>query len=206
FVAEIILTDELPNGSGFVRHLFNNFEEVLSDTIAPPSEKLYLKLIHDGKHSNSCKDSCYDCLKVYRNMNYHSLLDWRLALSMIRLMNDETFVCGTDRNFDYVELKHWLKDAILLRDSFLQSFGYKHKSDLNGLPLIRWGQGMKNIIVIVHPFWNVSNLNYEENWLARTFTSLKKEVNGSGGSLSIIDTFNLHRRPGWCYEKLVIRE
>lgn len=205
FVAEIVLTDELPNGSGFVRHLFNNFKTILSETISPTHERTYLKKIHSDSHSSLCQDSCYECLKVYRNMNYHSLLDWRLALSMIRMMNDETYVCGADMNFDFVELRGWLENAKSLRDSFVQSFGYTHRGDVNGLPIIKWGADKKNIIVIVHPFWNVANLNYEENWLAQTITALRKEVAISGGSLSIIDTFNLHRRPGWCYEKLVIR-
>ncbi|MBU0488560.1 MAG: hypothetical protein KKD31_11490 [Bacteroidetes bacterium] len=204
-VAEIILTDELPNGSGFVRHLFKNFETILSDAILPPDEKVYLKKIHSDSHSGSCYDSCYECLKVYRNMNYHSLLDWRLALSIMRMMNDETFICGADKNFDFVELRGWLNNAASLRDSFVQSFGYKYPADENGLPIIKWGADKKNIIVIVHPFWNVANLNFDENWLAKTITGLIKYVAASGGSLSIIDTFNLHRRPGWCYEKLVIR-
>ncbi|MDB5203577.1 MAG: box helicase [Ferruginibacter sp.] len=206
FVAEIILTDELPNGSGFVRHLFKNFERILSDTISPPEEMVYLKKIHSDSHSGSCYDSCYECLKVYRNMNYHSLLDWRLAVSMMRMMNDEKFVCGADKNFDFVELRGWLGNAASLRDSFAQSFGYTHKADENELPIIKWGPGKKNIIAIVHPFWNVANLNYDENWLAITITALRKYVGASGGSLSIIDTFNLHRRPGWCYEKLIIRQ
>lgn len=205
FVAEIILTDELPNGSGFVRYLYKNFEAILSETILPSDEKVYLKKIHSDSHSGSCYDSCYECLKVYRNMNYHSLLDWRLALSVMRMMHNETFVCGADKNFDFVELRGWLDNAISLRDSFIQSFGYTHKGDENGLPIIKWGADKKNIIVIVHPFWNVANLNYDENWLAKTITALRKYVAASGGSLSIIDTFNLHRRPGWCYEKLVIR-
>ena len=205
FVAEIILTDELPNGSGFVRHLFDNFETILSDSIAPSDDKVYLKKIHSDSHSNSCKDSCYECLKVYRNMNYHSLLDWRLALSMLRTMHDESFVCGADYNFDFIELKDWLSTAIGLRNTFAQSFGYKNNEEENGLPIIKWGANKKNVIAIVHPFWNVSNLNYDENWLAKTFTALRKYVGSTGGSLSIIDTFNLLRRPGWCYEKLIIR-
>ena len=98
-----------------------------------------------------------------------------------------------------------LENAKDLRDSFVQGFGYTHKEEVNGLPIIKWGQDKKNIIVIVHPFWSVSNLNYNENWLAKTMTAQKRYVAASGGSLSIIDTFNLHRRPGWCYEKLVIR-
>ena len=138
-------------------------------------------------------------------MNYHSLRDWRLALSMLRMMHDKTFICGADKNFDIVELIDWLETATRLRDSFVDSFGYTHKEDVNGLPIIKWGADKKNIIAIVHPFWNVSNLNYDENWLAKTITALRKDVSSSGGSLSMIDTFNLHRRPGWCYEKLVIR-
>lgn len=211
FVAEIILTDELPNGSGFVRHLYKNFETIITETISPTEKTIFLNGIHSDSHSNSCKDSCYECLKVYRNMNYHSLLDWRLALSMIRMMHDKAYVCGADKDFDggnknFVELKGWLDNAKGLRDSFAQSFDYSHKEEVNELPIIKWGINKKNIIVIVHPFWNVTNLNYDENWLAKTFTELRKYISSSGGTLSIIDTFNLHRRPGWCYEKLVIRQ
>jgi len=204
FVAEIILTDELPNGSGFVRHLFDNYETILSDAINPPDENVYLKKIHSDSHLESCKDSCYECLKVYRNMNYHSLLDWRLALSMMRAMNDETFLCGADGNFDFVELRDWHSSAQQMRNTFAESFGYRHTDEINGLPIIRH-LNRNSIIAFVHPFWNVTNLNYDENWLARTMTEIRKQVSNAGGSLSIIDTFNLHRRPGWCYEKLVTK-
>ncbi|MBK8380602.1 MAG: DUF1998 domain-containing protein [Ignavibacteria bacterium] len=79
-VAEIILTDELPNGSGFVRYLYNNFQNILAEAMIPPDPTTYLGKIHSATHQHSCKDACYDCLKVYRNMNYHSLLDWKLGL------------------------------------------------------------------------------------------------------------------------------
>ena len=207
FVAEIILTDELPNGSGFVRHLYKNFETILSDAISPPDDKVYLKKIHSDSHSGSCYDSCYECLKVYRNMNYHSLLDWRLALSMMRMMHDNKFVCGADKNFDFVELKGWLENTKVHRNMFAESFFYDSKyscEEIEGLPIIKWKQ-MKSIIVFVHPFWNVSNLNYDENWLAKAMTEVKTFATSNRGSVSIIDTFNLHRRPGWCYEKLLIR-
>jgi DEAD/DEAH box helicase domain-containing protein len=58
-------------------------------------------------------------LKVYRNMNYHSLLDWRLGVAMMRVMSDSTFVCGTDGNFNqFIELRDWLAFATELRNSF----------------------------------------------------------------------------------------
>lgn len=204
-IAEIILTDELPNGSGFVRYLYNNFQNILTETMNPPDQNNYLGKIHSHSHNNKCKDACYDCLKVYRNMNYHSLLDWRLGVAMMHVMSDPTFVCGTDGNFNqYVELRDWHAFAKELRNSFAQSFGFTHLSEINGLPVINFGKNQKNVIMIVHPFWDLRNIR-EANWLAEVKAEIDEYASSRNGTVSIIDTFNLHRRPGWCYEKLVSR-
>ena len=58
--------------------------------------------------------------------------------------------------------------------------------------------------MIVHPFWNLRNFS-EANWLAEIYNEVKENVDSNGGKISIIDSFNLHRRPGWCYEKLIER-
>jgi Lhr-like helicase len=203
-IAEIILTDELPNGSGFVRHLYNNFQSVLIEAMSPSNTNSYLGKIHSQIHQKKCDDACYDCLKVYRNMNYHSLLDWRLGISMLRVMNDSNFVCGTDSNFNFVELNDWLAFATELRNSFALSFGFSNIAEINGLPIIKFGRNQKHIIMIVHPFWDLRNIR-EANWLAEIKAEIDEYVTQTGGSISIVDTFNLHRRPGWCYERLVVR-
>ncbi|WPV65414.1 DEAD/DEAH box helicase [Chitinophaga sp. LS1] len=204
-IAEIILTDELPNGSGFVRYLYNNFQSILAEAMNPPDPNDYLGKIHAHAHQQRCKDACYDCLKVYRNMNYHSLLDWKLGLAMMRVMNDSNYVCGADGNFDeYVELRDWLSFATELRNNFAQSFGFTHLEEINRLPVIKFGRNQKNIIMIVHPFWDLRNIR-EANWLAETKAEIDEYTASRNGTVSIIDTFNLHRRPGWCYEKLVNR-
>ncbi|MGG1921720.1 DEAD/DEAH box helicase [Chryseobacterium sp. NRRL B-14798] len=207
-IAEIILTDELPNGSGFVRYLYNNLANILSESINPSNPNSYLGKIHSQTHQEKCDDACYDCLKVFRNMNYHSLLDWHLGLSMLRLMNDSTFVCGADGNFNFFELHNWLAFAKKLRNSFYDSFYSKDESteiiEIEGLPIIKWGRRQRNVIMIVHPFWNMRNFS-EANWLAEIYNEIKEHTEGNGGKISIIDTFNLHRRPGWCYEKLIER-
>ncbi len=206
-IAEIILTDELPNGSGFVRYLYNNFQNILSETMNPPDPNNYLGKIHSLSHIGRCKDACYDCLKVYRNMNYHSLLDWRLGVAMMRVMSDATYVCGTDGNFNqYIELRDWLEFATELRNNFAQSFGFTHLSEINGLPVIKFGRNQKNIIMIVHPFWRIRLDDIQgDSWIDEILVEARIETQSKGGSLSVIDTFNLHRRPGWCYEKLVSR-
>lgn len=204
-IAEIILTDELPNGSGFVRFLYNNFQNILTETMNPLDPYSYLGKIHSNSHHARCKDACYDCLKVYRNMNYHSLLDWKLGLAMMRLLGDSNFVCGTDGNFaPYLELNDWIAFATELRNGFAQSFGFNHLAEINGLPIIRFGRNQRNIIMIVHPFWDVRNIR-EANWLAEIKAEVDEYTTSRSGRASIIDTFNLHRRPGWCYEKLVNR-
>lgn len=205
-IAEIILTDELPNGSGFVRYLYNNLANILSESINPSNGNSYLGKIHSETHQGKCDDACYDCLKVFRNMNYHSLLDWRLGLSMLRVMNDSTFVCGADGNFNFVELQNWLDFAIELRDSFFATFYSNSQTaeigEINGLPIIKFGRNHRNMIMIIHPFWNIRNFT-EANWLAEIYNEIKEHTESNGGKISIIDTFNLHRRPGWCYEKLI---
>ncbi|HZW40288.1 MAG TPA: DEAD/DEAH box helicase [Ignavibacteriaceae bacterium] len=204
-IAEIILTDELPNGSGFVRYLYNNFQFILTEIMTPSDPNNYFGKIYSHNHREWCKDACYDCLKVYRNMNYHSLLDWRLGVAMMRVMSDPTFVCGTDGNFaPYIELNDWLNFATELRNNFAQSFGYTHLEEIQGLPIIKYGANLRNIIMIVHPFWDLKNIR-EANWLAEIKAEIDKYTTSHKGELSIMDTFNLHRRPGWCYEKLVNR-
>lgn len=203
-IAEIILTDELPNGSGFVRYLYNNLANILSESINPSNSVSYLGKIHSETHQGKCADACYDCLKVFRNMNYHSLLDWRLGLSMLRVMNDSTFVCGADGNFNFVELQNWFAFATELRNTFAQSFSFSNTAEINGLPIIKFGRNQRNVIMIVHPFWNMRNFT-EANWLAEIYNEIKEHTDSNGGKISIIDTFNLHRRPGWCYEKLIER-
>lgn len=200
-IAEIILTDELPNGSGFVRFLYDNFASFLSEAINPTNVNSYLGKIHSQIHQEKCNDACYDCLKVFRNMNYHSLLDWRLGLSMLRVMNDSSFVCGTDGNFNFVEMNNWLAFATELRNGFAQSFGFSHTAKIKGLPIIKFGKNQKHIIMIVHPFWDMEKK--ANNWINDVKNELTDYTRTSGGKLSIVDSFNLHRRPGWCYEKLV---
>lgn len=203
YVSEIILTDELPNGSGFVRVLYNKFSEILNEAMNPADAQSYLGKIHSTHHQGNCKDACYECLKVFRNMNYHSLLDWRLGLSMMRVLNDATYTCGADGNFNqYVELNGWLEFATGLRNGFAESFGMTTGDEVQGLPIIKWHARDKNVIMIVHPFWDMRNMRVA-NWIAEIKNELEDYTRSRNGKLSIVDTFNLHRRPGWCYEKLV---
>jgi predicted nucleic acid-binding Zn-ribbon protein len=203
-VAEIVLADELPNGSGFVRYLFDNFRDIIRKAVMPDLPDSYTGKIHSSRHEAMCQDACYECLKVYRNMNYHGLLDWRLGISLLRLMNDPNFRLGTDGNFEFIELANWRNAAAKLRDVLCHGFGFKARDDFD-LPGVSFGRGERNVALVVHPLWNTSSFA-NEVWLTERFADARAFSNRSGGLLRTIDTFNLQRRMGWCYEKIVSTE
>ena len=207
--AEIILTDELPNGSGFVRHLFNNIGEIIQETITPQGGSSYLGHIHSESHRQTCKDACYDCLKVFRNMNYHGLLDWRLGIALMRVMADRSYLAGADGQFNrFLELLGWSEDAKRLRDSFAESFEFDVLEGFE-LPAVLVSKTRTYYVIIIHPFWNCKiNENGipdvpDNTWLAERVFEIYQVAQENNGVIRFVDTFNLHRRPGWCYQKLL---
>lgn len=204
--AEIILTDELPNGSGFVRHLFNNIDDIVLDIITEKEDSTYLGTIHSDTHRQTCKDACYDCLKVFRNMNYHGLLDWRLGIALMRIMANRNYLAGADGQFSgYLELKDWKTDAFQLADNFSKSFDFTLLEN-SEIPVVKTPTNF--YIIVVHPFWNCRiNANGipdvpDNTWLAERVFEVYEEAQANNGVLHFVDSFNLHRRPGWCYQKL----
>lgn len=199
--AEIILTDELPNGSGFVRYLFDNLDDIIANTLTPASPDSYTGRILGTDHISSCNDACYECLKVFRNMSYHGLLDWRLAVSLFRLMENPRYQAGADGNFDgYTELQNWPNIARSLAIEFAESFGFQLDERFQVPVLVNRVSTI--FIIVIHPLWKKNPDEMPEDlWLA---TAIREIVIAAPDSswVGFIDTFNLRRRPGWCYEKL----
>ena len=215
----ITLSDELPNGSGFVRELFEQFITLSSTGVLESNSFLgkilntqttsqkYVKNMLSKSHRLFCQDACYECLKVFRNMHYHGILDWRLGITLLRMIgsdykNGREYCVGIDGNFNYPELEDWLDEVRSIRDNFVASFeGF---SPVDNIVLSSWGNksfpALKNrgrIILIVHPFWDYKNPHFG---LAEAVAL----ANDMGNDTPLfIDTFNLSRRAGWCYEHLV---
>ncbi|MCM8525333.1 MAG: hypothetical protein NE327_02375, partial [Lentisphaeraceae bacterium] len=206
--AEIVLTDELPNGSGFVRYLFNNLNQIINEIISPQLNSSYLGNIHSELHRKTCKDACYDCLKVFRNMNYHGLLDWRLGITLLRVMFDKNYQSGADGRFDeFIELKEWNDDVLRLSKNFAECFDLNISNDFQ-LPAILVSKTKSHYVIIIHPFWNCHTGSYTnvvsgENWFNRGVNEVYQKAIETDGKVVFLDTFNLQRRPGWCYQKLI---
>lgn len=192
YTAEIALTDALPNGSGFVRQLFDNFEDYLQELLNGGVANSFAEKVR----THVCLDSCTECLRVYRNMNYHGLLDWRLGLALLRVMADQNYKCGADNKFDFPELRNWQEFAENTARDFTQSFNLGTRDEQIELPNFKVG---RKIVLVTHPFWKLDDLR-EDNWLTEQIA--KATMQYGAQRVQFTDTFNLHRRPAWCYEKL----
>ena len=122
-------------------------------------------------------------------MAFHGLLDWRLAISYIRILLDSQHSVGLDGNFNFPELKDWPQMAALVRDKFVSFFGYQ---PVNYGQLPGFVAGSRHFVV-VHPLWDTFN---RAGILAMATASCNSD-------LETIDTFNLLRRPSDCRQRIM---
>lgn len=189
-VGEIVISDRLANGSGFAYWLANHWQDILIEKILH-SQNTFASAIMSLDHRHKCDSSCYDCLQQYRNMNYHGLLDWRLGLSLLRGLASSHFHCGLNGDFSTSDLEDWLQTATKLCDTFCVSFSSCSPQQFGVLPGFVVGDRR---VIIVHPLWNQSNCL---GLLADATATVEAST-----QIRYLDSFNLLRRPSWCYQSL----
>ena len=189
-IGDIILSDRLPNGAGFVRKAYESLGHILQG-IHKPAHGSYAQRILTRTHRSACDAACYDCLKVYRNMTYHGLLDWRLALAYLKALQYPSYRMGLDGNFSTPELEGWQETATTLRNNLIAYFDDYQQETWTGVPGFTVGDRR---VLVVHPLWDTRN---PSGLLADAIAAAGGEVFG------YIDTFNLLRRPAKCRSILV---
>jgi DEAD/DEAH box helicase domain-containing protein len=190
YVGEIIINDHLPNGAGFTSWMASNWRDVLNQivSLSPPPDSFPGFLI--SEQHRSCESSCYDCLRQYRNMSYHGLLDWRLGLSLLRIFANSQFRCGLDGSFVEPDIDGWLSFAATVRDAFCAAFSCR-PNQYGALPGCEVGQKR---VIIVHPLWD---RNRPSDILAEAISTIPV-----GTETRFLDTFNIQRRMSWAYQSL----
>jgi DEAD/DEAH box helicase domain-containing protein len=187
---EIVLNDQLANGAGFVAWVQQQWPAVLAAAISttdPPST--FIGSITSPAHRAACDSSGYDCLRQYRNMRYHGLLDWRLGLSILRCLADPAFQAGLDGDFAAPDLDGWVPLATERRNAFCATFSCTPR-DFGPLPGFEVGGTQ---VVVVHPLWDT----YRPHGLLA-----KARATCGPGEVRHVDTFNLLRRQSWTYQSL----
>ena len=189
-VGEIVLSDHLANGAGFVAWVQQHWPDILAraTSVTEPTKTFIGDLI-SPKHRAACDSSGYDCLRQYRNMTYHGLLDWRLGLSLLRCLGSETFIAGLNGDFTAPDLAGWLEFATERRDAFCSTFDCSPKQ-FGPLPGFEVGAAQ---VIVVHPLWDTFR---PHGWLAEARAAIP------AGLVKHLDTFNLLRRESWSYQSL----
>ena len=186
------IADHLVNGAGFCNALATPNPEtgvplvasLLRQAVTNRAEYPLNEFARDN-HEHSCEQACYRCLLRYRNQPFHGLLDWRLGLAFLEALDREDFRCGLDGRFEGLALQMWptLVDRDLQR--LRRQFSAAEVRTLGALRAVRferntrWG-------VIAHPLWDPYAL---DGCLGEAVANL------GGEPFTVIDSFNLARRP-----------
>lgn len=187
WTAQVFLSDTLANGAGYCSHLGKPaiFDELLESAGTRISEL--------EAHTNSgepCSSACYKCLKDYRNMAFHGLLDWRLAADLLTLLRGEEFLAG--RLWDGLGRK--------VVDDFASEFDGFEFADMGGVPA---AVHPARCLIGVHPL-EERFLAYASERVAEAAVAASDEGYGEDGDRQarFADYFDLLRRPGEVYSRL----
>jgi DEAD/DEAH box helicase domain-containing protein len=187
---EIVINDHIANGAGFTAWIAAHWSELLLSTVslAPPTDSFPGALI-SSNHRASCDSSCYDCLRQYRNMSYHGLLDWRLGLSLLRCLASGSFRCGLDGGFTEPDIADWPAFATAWRNTFCGCFAACTPRQFGPLPGFEVGG---RCVIVVHPLWDT----YAPDGL------LAQAISEATTPVKFLDTFNMLRRLSAAYQSL----
>lgn len=155
--ARIFISDSLENGAGYSTHLgapaeFENLLRFMLGQAGPASVTFHGPMV-GSPHEHECSSSCHRCLRDYGNMPYHPLLDWRLALDMVRLALDPAAA---------IDLAQPYWDALVRRTAgpYFQSLRYNPTS-LAGLP-VGHDPGTNEALILIHPLWDQNPTNFRQ--------------------------------------------
>ena len=133
-------------------------------------------------------------------MRYHPLLDWRLGISMIRILLGATEQAGFDNDWQKIELQGWHNSAQGAVSRFVKNFQTNGQADIESLPamplpVFRFANWH---VVVRHPLWDTKD---PRGLFAEAIATAAREGGGLLNVLSV-DSFDLARRPSWVFQKL----
>ena len=203
--------DQLSNGSGFSQKLSEGLTDYINLCLDPTGNfkgetiEFIIDLLSE-KNQKNCDVADYTNLLNYRNKRFHPLLNWRLAVTYLRILrgDDEDIDKITQADSSLPEFGYFNGKATWLEGIGLQLNEFKEEYGINSelisecqLPFLQCNAPFENKIIIpYHPLWNKDNL-LENPLIKEILDELDSE------EIIYIDSFNLANRPGECYEKLV---
>jgi hypothetical protein len=184
--AQVFLSDNLANGAGYCTHLGQPevFQQLLDEAAAWTRE-----LENHTNAGEKCDSACYDCLKDYRNMHFHGLLDWRLGADLVDILRH-----------DYDPSRRWAVHGTgIVRDWASQFMGFEFE-DLAGVPA---ATDSRIYLIGVHPL-SERDVAYASEEVAEADAEARSALGITDDEPGVVlqNYFDLLRRPGWAYSEL----
>lgn len=142
------------------------------------------------RHRESCLTGCYRCLHRYSNQGFHGLLDWRLGLSVLALLENPGHLAGADGVFLMPDVEDWPTMAGVLADDAAGLLGGR-RIDIGRIPLVLVKE--KTWAVVLHPLWRWHSIR-------KTVAGMDKFANEN--TVLPITTFELSRQMGAVIQSL----
>jgi DEAD/DEAH box helicase domain-containing protein len=197
-VGQAFLCDQLENGAGYCEYLVkpSEFRELLrhGDPMAANSlARQWTRGTADGVagHGDHCDASCNLCLRDYRNLAYHGILDWRLALDLARLTsNPETVI---DLHTPWGDLPNpWTRlvsGPTAPVSTTLTNLGYDAPQEYAGINgYVHRDPARRTLLLERHPLWQ----DEHPLWLQAYFDAQSKHP---GDEIRPMNPFIALRRP-----------
>lgn len=175
---EVFIADTLDNGAGYATWIGQpeNLARVIQRARSTIEDS------YSGSHADACDSSCYDCLRDYQNMNYHPVLDWRLAWDMLDIVE------GRD-----LDVARWRPQGDRRAAEFADAIGGTVTS-FDTVPAVHF-EG--RTLLIAHP------LEDSEHHMPRRLAMAVAGAENGLGRSAITNTFDLLRRPGFVIADLM---
>ncbi len=154
--ARIFVSDSLENGAGYSTYLGQptEFEDLLRfmlGQLGRPSADFYDVFRVGNDHERDCSSSCHRCLRDYGNMPFHPLLDWRLALDMVRLALDSSAPVD-------LAVPYW--DTLVQRTARPYFQGLRLNRILLGGLEAGHDPVTGEVVILTHPLWDQDEANF----------------------------------------------
>jgi hypothetical protein len=184
---EAFLCDQLENGAGYCSYLGHqeNFAQLLAHADPDMQDSIAQKWI---AHQDVCDVSCNLCLRDYSNMSYHSLLDWRLALDMARIVAG---IFTVDMTNDWSNQPNpWRRLVEVTIPPILRKLGYSDRQQFGSL----WGytkntQHHSRTLIEIHPLWLEDHPDVVS-------AVVEAQTLKPGNEIKYLNPFRVLRRPG----------
>jgi DEAD/DEAH box helicase domain-containing protein len=111
--------------------------------ICEPGHHDFHEMLIGSRHADSCDTSCPDCLRSYSNLQYHNLLDWRLAIDVASLALDSTASISLGTPL-------WNRVANIAALTLVNARPGYRQITIAGLPAVTNGT---DVIIVTHPLW-----------------------------------------------------